>query len=163
MANKDEKLTDRKQCNVRISFGDSSDIKATHGGIRKVTWSAKKTDTGVLLNNALFSKELAMDLLSVPAFARIGVCSLLLPDCVLLLDIDKSFKLLGRTDVHSDGLYYIGGIQEQDSHLQKNEQSALRAVVKAIGAFDDISESQNLKIHLGAENTLKLQKRMMVT
>lgn len=45
--NKVEKFTDWKRCDVRVSLGDNSEIKATRTDIRKVTWSIQKTDADV--------------------------------------------------------------------------------------------------------------------
>lgn len=70
MVNALDRLQARRQCDIIISLGDNSSIKATHKGACEVTWSSQDTDTSVTLSNTLFSKDLAMNLLSISALAR---------------------------------------------------------------------------------------------
>lgn len=63
-------LTDSKKCNFRLVLGDDSRITASHREVRKMAWSTTDVDTEVALSDTLCSKELAMNLLSIPALGE---------------------------------------------------------------------------------------------
>lgn len=134
-------FTDSKRCNVQIALGDDSKITASHKGVRKMTWSTKDGDIEVSLSNTLCSKELAMNLLSIPALAKARVCTLLLPSVALLMDMDKDCKLIGRADRYSDGLYYIAEKKPVRTTDEMAQEVAFCALVR-----DRYAHSVSIKI-----------------
>lgn len=61
----------------------------------------------IILSDILFSKNLAMSILSLPALVKKGVKSLFLPRKALFIDLEDKMKILGTVTQAEYGLFYI--------------------------------------------------------
>ena len=140
-----EQLHNKKPCNVNISLGDDSTVKATSTGTRVVHWAAHDVVTKVSLSETLASEKLAMSLLSGPALAAKGLYVLFTSEEALIIDSLDNFRVIGNAPKQKDGLYYVASHQlPEDAHpinMDDAKVRAMMAVVKNAGSTAHSDES----------------------
>ena len=74
-----EKVHSKTGCNVSITLADDFTVDASKKGTRTVQWYSDSGPQRVHLSQTLVAPQMAMSLLSVPAFVRKNISVLFIP------------------------------------------------------------------------------------
>lgn len=130
-----EKVTNQRKCKVDIALRNDSTVTASSTCTRVVKWNGAYITCTISLSNTLFSPELSMSLLSVPALVQKGVSVLFVPGKALMVDTDNEFTIIGKSRQGTDGLYCISskldGASQGGREKLSHAESAMVALARA--------------------------------
>lgn len=132
------------ECNIALHLDDDLKIKATHTGFCNVKWNGQDGATAVNLNIVLYSPNMAMILLSIPALASKNIHTLFTRDMAKIMDADDGYCVLGIAPRGKDGLYYIqsnGNDARELSIYSEDVKAFVSIVAAAIRNTEDESEN----------------------
>lgn len=102
-----DKVQSWTNCEISISLGDNSIVKSTSQGVRRVRWQGRNGSVNVSLSRTLVVRDVAMSLLSVPAFFRNGHAVLFQPGKALFINFNDDNAVVGQAVQEADRLIYI--------------------------------------------------------
>lgn len=150
-----DRFNSASDCDVLIRLADYSTAKASPTGFRSVHWMTNSGRWKVTLSGMLGTKVIALRILSILALARKNTATLVVPDKVIIIDLQDDNFIWGQVSSGSDELLYIEDLSDSvpDAPCQMGLKTlaAMRAIVdnnKPIKSADTTIDNPNRTAHV---------------